>query len=174
MAASTDRIEKRVLLRAPLARVWRAVSDAGEFGRWFGVRLEGPFVAGERLSGRIVPTEVDAHVAKMQEPYTGLPFDIVVERIEPMRLFSFRWHPSAVDRGADYSREPMTLVEFVLEEAPGGTMLTITESGFDSLPPERRAEAYRGNEGGWEAQLTLVGKYLALYAGAGAEAEAEA
>lgn len=160
MSSSTDRIEKQVLLKAPLERVWHALSDAGAFGSWFGVRFEGPFVAGEHLTGRMTPTTVDPGVAKAQAAYEGHPFDITVERVEPMRLFSFRWHPHAVDPDVDYTREPTTLVEFVLEEVPDGVRLTVIESGFDRIPLERRAEAFGANEKGWEAQLVLVGKYL--------------
>ena len=161
MASSTDRIEKRILLRAPIERVWSAISDAEEFGSWFGVRFNGPFRAGEHLTGQIVPTTVDVDVAESQKPYEGRHFDITVDRVEPTRLFSFRWHPYAVDPEIDYSREPTTLVVFELEETPDGTMLAITESGFDRIPLARRAEAFSMNEQGWEAQLTLVEKYLA-------------
>ncbi|HEY2510885.1 MAG TPA: SRPBCC family protein [Polyangiaceae bacterium] len=157
----TDRIEKKTLLRAPLERVWRAVSDAKEFGAWFGVDFDGPFVAGAPLVGKIAPTKADPEVAKSQEPYAGKRFEIVVDRIEPRRLFSFRWHPFAVDPNHDYTSEPMTLVSFELEEADGGTHLTITESGFDRIPLARRAKAFTMNEGGWTAQVTLIGKYLA-------------
>ncbi len=160
MAASTDRIEKTVLLRAPLARVWRAVSDAKEFGTWFGVEFDGPFVAGARVTGRIVPAKVDPEVAKMQQPYAGMPFDFTVDRIEPMRLFSFRWHPFAIDPKVDYSSEPTTLVVFQLEEAAGATKLVITESGFDRIPLERRAKAFTANEQGWAAQARLIEKYV--------------
>lgn len=161
MASSTDCIEKRVLLHAPLERVWNAISDAQEFGSWFGVRFDGPFVAGEHLTGRIVPTTVDLDVAERQKPYEGLRFDITVDRIEPMRLFSFRWHPYAVQPEIDYSQEPTTLVVLALEDTPDGTVLTITESGFDRIPLARRAKAFEMNEQGWEAQLTLVEKHLA-------------
>ena len=161
MAASSDRIQKQVLLRAPRDRVWRAISDAKEFGTWFGVAFEGPFVAGAHLSAQIVPTKVDAEVAKAQEPHSGMRFEITIDRIEPMRLFSFRWHPAAVEPGVDYSKEPTTLVTFELEEAEGGTRVTITESGFDRLPPERRAKAFGMNEQGWAAQAKLIEKYLA-------------
>jgi uncharacterized protein YndB with AHSA1/START domain len=162
MAASTDRIEKQVLLKAPRERVWRAISDAREFGSWFGLSVAGPFVAGERVTARIVPTTVDAEVAKTQQPYEGTAFELSIERMEPPRLFSFRWHPGAVEKGVDYSKEPTTLVEFALEEAPGGTLLTITESGFDRIPLARRARAFAGNEVGWSAQLKLIEKFLAL------------
>lgn len=161
MGADTDRIQKRVILRAPLERVWNAVSDSSRFGDWFGVRFEGPFVAGMAIKGKIVPTKADPDVAKMQEPYSGMPFDCIVERIEPMKLFSFRWHPFAVDPGVDYSKEPTTLVTFELEPVPGGTQLTITESGFDSIPLSRRAKAFEMNEHGWAGQTRLIEKYLA-------------
>lgn len=159
--SSTDRIEKQVLLKAPRARIWRALTDSREFGRWFGVRFDGPFVAGQPLQGAITPTEVDPAVARAQEPYAGKRFDIVVDQIEPQRLFSFRWHPYAVDPAEDYSAEPMTLVAFTLEDAPGGILLTVTETGFDRVPIARRAKAFTANEGGWAIQVTLIGKYLA-------------
>jgi uncharacterized protein YndB with AHSA1/START domain len=161
MVTASDRIEKTILLRAPLARVWRAISDAKEFGSWFGVAFDGPFVAGSRLTGRIVPTRADPEVAKAQEPYAGKTFECSIDRIEPMRLFSFRWHPYAVDPGIDYSKEPTTLVVFELEEAEGGTRLTITESGFDRIPAARRAEAFTRNDQGWTAQTKLLEKHLA-------------
>jgi uncharacterized protein YndB with AHSA1/START domain len=160
-ANSTDRIEKTILLHAPHGRVWRAISDAKQFGSWFGVEFDGPFVAGARLTGRIVPTQVDAEVAKAQEPYAGKTFECSIERIEPMRIFSFRWHPYAVDADVDYSSEPTTLVEFELDESAGGTKLTITESGFDRIPLERRAKAFASNQDGWAAQTNLLEKYLA-------------
>jgi uncharacterized protein YndB with AHSA1/START domain len=160
MGSETDRIEKNVLLHAPRERVWRAISDSREFGRWFGVELDGPFVAGARMTGRIVPTTVDPEVARAQEPYRGRTFELTVDRVQPMRLFSFRWHPFAVDPGVDYSKEPTTLIEFELEEVPGGTMLTITESGFDRIPLARRAQAFASNEQGWAAQARLIEKYL--------------
>jgi uncharacterized protein YndB with AHSA1/START domain len=158
---STDRIEKRILLRAPRERVWRAISDAKEFGSWFGVAFDGPFTQGARLTGKITPTTVDAEVAKMQEPYAGKAFDFTVERIEPMQRISFRWHPYAVEPGVDYSKEPTTLIEFELAEAAGGILLKISESGFDQIPLARRAKAFKANEGGWEIQTHLIEKYLA-------------
>ena len=158
---NTDRIEKKVLLRAPVERVWSAISDARQFGLWFGVAFDGPFVAGRPLTGRIVPTTVDAEVARLQKPYEGFAFEIVVDRIEPMRLFSFRWHPYAMEPGVDYSKEPMTLVSFTLEEVEGGTQLTISESGFDRIPLARRAKAFTANEGGWSKQIELIAVYVA-------------
>jgi uncharacterized protein YndB with AHSA1/START domain len=166
MSSSTDRIEKTVLLRAPRERVWRAISDSKEFGTWFGVALEGPFVAGASVKGRIVPTQVDREVAKMQEPYSGLAFEWHIERVEPMKALTFRWHPGAVERGVDYSKEPATLVSFQLEDAAGGTRLQITESGFDSIPLERRAKAFAGNDEGWTLQCRLIQKYLVAAKGA--------
>lgn len=161
MAGTTDRIEKTTLLRAPLDRVWRAISDSKQFGSWFGVEFDGPFVAGTHVTGRIVPTSVDAEIAKSQEPYRGRPFDFTIVRMEPMRLFSFRWHPFAVDPNVDYSKEPTTLVELALEQVAEGTKLVITESGFDQVPLERRAKAFEMNEQGWAAQAELIAKYLA-------------
>ena len=164
MASNTDRIEKKVLLRAPQERVWRAISDSRQFGIWFGVAFEEPFVAGKPITGKMVATSVDAEIAARQKPYIGLPFKFEVDRIEPMSLFSFRWHPFAMDKNVDYSKEPSTLVVFELEEATGGTMLTVTESGFDRIPLERRAKAFAANEGGWAAQMNLIEKYLAAAA----------
>jgi uncharacterized protein YndB with AHSA1/START domain len=164
MASSTDRIEKRIVLRAPVDRVWRAISDAKEFGRWFGVQFDGPFVAGTRLVGRIRPTEVDPDVAKLQEEHRDKPFEWTIERIEPTKHMSFRWHPFAVDPNHDYSAEPTTLIVFELEKVQGGTQLTITESGFDGIPLARRAEAFAANSEGWSHQMNLIEKYLAVAA----------
>lgn len=162
---NTDRIEKRILLPATRERVWRAISDAQNFGAWFGVQFAGPFVAGEQLRGRIFPTQVDPEVAKLQEPHTGQPFVIVVDCIEPQTRFAFRWHPFAIDPDKDYSQEPMTLVAFDLAEAESGTLLTISESGFDQIPLERRAAAFRANDGGWSHQARLIEKFLAMHSG---------
>jgi uncharacterized protein YndB with AHSA1/START domain len=161
--SQTDRIEKQILLRASLDRVWSAISDAQQFGRWFGVRFDAPFTAGTRLTGRITPTSVDAEIAKAQQPHAGTAFAVWVERIEPQRALAFRWHPYAIESTVDYSQEPTTLVEFVLAAAPGGTLLTITESGFDQIPLARRAEAFKSNELGWAAQTLLIEKYLASH-----------
>lgn len=158
---STDRIEKKILLRAPRKRIWRALSDSTEFGTWFGVKFEGPFTPGARVRGTIVGTKVDADVAKAQKEYAGIPFDIIIDRIEPERLFSFRWHPNAVERGVDYSHEPTTLIVFTLEEVANGVMLTVTESGFDQIPLARRAKAFEANEQGWGMVVKLIEKHLA-------------
>ncbi len=161
MTTNTDRIQKRVVLRAPLARVWSAISDATQFGSWFGVAFDGPFSPGKSMKGTIVPTTVDPDVAKTQQAYAGAKFEFTVDRIEPMSLFSFRWHPFAVDPAVDYSGEPTTLVTFELAPTPEGTQLTITESGFDRVPAHRRAKAFEMNGQGWSAQMKLVEKYVA-------------
>ena len=157
---TTDRIEKNIMLRAPIEHVWRAISDPEQFGRWFGVRFDGPFASGTRLTGRIVPTTADSEVAKLQEPHEGKAFEITIGRMEPMRYFSFRWHPFAVEPEVDYSNEPTTLVEFTLEEQSEGVLLTVTESGFDQIPIARRARAFTANEAGWSHQIKLIEKYL--------------
>ncbi|HVV84401.1 MAG TPA: SRPBCC family protein [Kofleriaceae bacterium] len=157
MAALIDRIEKEIVLAAPLSRVWAAIGDAQQFGQWFGARFDGPFEEGKDLSGTIQPTTVDPEVAKQQQPYAGTPFTISVVRVEEMRRLAFRWHPGPP--GADPA-EPTTLVELELSEVPGGTRLLLTESGFDRLPPGRRVQAFTGNEAGWEHQLRLIQAFL--------------
>jgi uncharacterized protein YndB with AHSA1/START domain len=156
-----DKVVKTIILKAPQSRVWSAISRAEAFGAWFGAAFDGPFVPNTKLSGKIVPTQVDPEVAKHQEPHTGKKFDITIDRIEPERLLSFRWHPYEIDPNVESSHEPTTLVTFELAAVEGGTRLTITESGFDKIPLRRRAEAFKANEGGWEHQTKLVEKYLA-------------
>lgn len=156
----TDRIEKKILLRAPRKRVWRALADSTEFGTWFGMRFNGPFEPGAVMRGVIVPTTVDAEVAKAQKSHEGTPFEITIEQMEPERLFSFRWHPGAIDPTVDYSVEPTTLVEFTLEETPEGVLLTLTESGFDRIPLARRAKAFASNESGWSMMMGVIEKYV--------------
>jgi uncharacterized protein YndB with AHSA1/START domain len=147
---STDRIEKSIFLRAPRSRVWRAIANAEEFGAWFGAKLEGGFAPGARITGRItIPG------------YEHLILEITIERVDPERLFSYRWHPYAIDPGVDYSGEPTTLVEFRLEDAPGGTRLTVIESGFDRIPASRRAEAFRMNDQGWAQQMKNIERHVA-------------
>lgn len=155
-----DRIEKKILLRAPRKRVWRALSDSTEFGNWFGVKFDGPFAPGASVRGVIVPTTVNAEVAKAQKEYEGTPFEITVEQMEPERLFSFRWHPFAVERGVDYSAEATTLIVFALEDVANGVMLTVTESGFDRIPLARQAKAFTANEQGWSMVVKLIEEYL--------------
>jgi uncharacterized protein YndB with AHSA1/START domain len=156
-----DQIEKHITLRAPLARVWSALTDSKQFGAWFGCLFDAPFESGKSISGTIQPTKVDPEVAKLQAPHAGTPFQITIDRIEPMRVFSFRWHPYPVESSADAASAPTTLVMFELREVEAGaTHLTITESGFSAVPLERRAQAFTANEGGWEHQTTLITKYL--------------
>src|SRR5574337_550879 len=142
---NTDRIEKRIELKAPVVRVWRALTDYRQFGEWFRVKLDGPFVPGLVSHGRMT-----------YPGYEHVKWYAVVQKMEPERLFSFTWpHPKSFDL-EDYSKEPFTLVEFRLEKTAGGTLLTVTESGFDQLPADRRAEAYRSNEGGWTEQMKNI------------------
>ena len=157
---NTDRIEKKVLLRATRSRVWRALADSAEFGTWFGMKFDRPFAPGAAVRGVIAPTTVDAEAAKAQKDYEGMPFEITIDRMEPEKLFSFRWQPFAVEPGVDYSAEPTTLVVFDLGEAAGGILLTVTESGFDRISPERRAKAFAVNEGGWAMSVKLIEQYL--------------
>ena len=145
---STDRIEKEIVVRAPRSRVWRAISDAKEFGEWFRVELKDAFSPGAPARGRI-----------LHPGYEHLTLEVQVERVEPERLFSYRWHPYAVDPKKDYSSEPTTLVVFELSDVPKGTRVKVTESGFDKIPLERRAEAFRMNSGGWEAQMQNIARY---------------
>jgi uncharacterized protein YndB with AHSA1/START domain len=150
MADSSNRIEKRIELAAPISRVWRALTDYREFGDWFRVRLEGPFVPGERSRGMIT-----------WPGYEHVVWKAVVRRMEPESLFSFTWHPYSVDPNVDYSVEPTTLVEFRLEKTATGTLLLLTESGFENIPAERRAEAFLRNDGGWSQQVKNIEAYVA-------------
>lgn len=154
---STDRIVKSTLLRAPLSRVWRALTDSAEFGAWFGMRVDGPFEAGRVLNATIVPTTVDDEVAKAQKPYEGMAFTLSVERVEPERLFSFRWTHPIEPTGKE---PPSTLVEFTLEQRDDGVLITVTESGFESIPLDRRAAMFEGNAEGWAIQMRLISEYL--------------
>lgn len=144
-----DRIEKQVELKAPVSRVWRALTDYREFGEWFRVKLEGPFVAGKAAGGYIT-----------WPGYEHLRMEIVVQKMEPERLFSYTWHPYGIDPKVDYSKETPTLVEFQLEKSARGTLLIMTESGFDKVPAERRAEAFRMNDNGWTQQMKNMESYV--------------
>ena len=155
-----DRIEKQIVLKAPRERVWQAIVDSGRFGTGFGVEFDGPFVEHARVAGRIVPTQVDEEIAAMQEPWAGMACDFFVERIRPMDRFAFRWHAYPEGPDEDPTGAHMTLVEFHLEDAEGGTRLTITESGFDRVPAAHRAKAFTDNEGGWTMQVALIAKYV--------------
>jgi uncharacterized protein YndB with AHSA1/START domain len=147
---STDRIERQIVLRARKSRVWRALTSASEFGQWFGVRLDGPFTPGARVRGAVT-----------HPGYEHLTFDIVIDRVEPERLFSWRWHPHPIDTSYDYAKEPTTLVVFELEEVADGTLLKVVESGFDQIPAARRLEAFRGNDEGWTVQMQQIERYVA-------------
>jgi uncharacterized protein YndB with AHSA1/START domain len=147
---ATDRIEKQILLDAPRSRVWRALTDVSQFNAWFGVALTTPFEPGAEISGKISIRN-----------YEQVTMRIWIERMERERFFSFRWHPYAIEPGVDYSTEPRTLVTFTLEDATGGTRLTIVESGFDAIPESRRAQAFTMNEKGWAAQAENIQKFLA-------------
>jgi uncharacterized protein YndB with AHSA1/START domain len=168
--SSFDKIEKRVTLRAPVSRVWRAVANAKEFGRWFGINLDGDFVAGKPITGTFSNLPSEAAILDYQKRLglppskVRLPEESIVfctpERIEPEQYFSFRWIPYGIDADVDPHAEPMTLVEFRLEAVAEGTLLTIVESGFDRVPAHRRERAFRMNEGGWTAQAENVRKYV--------------
>jgi uncharacterized protein YndB with AHSA1/START domain len=149
MTTSTDRIEKQVLLKAPLTRVWRALTDSAEFGTWFRVKLNTPFVKGKPISGPV-----------LHPGYEHLTWTVTVEEMVPERRFSWRWRPHAIDPNKDYSKEPTTLVVFELTEVPGGTLLKVTESGFDGIPLDRRDTAYRGNSEGWTIQMGNIERHV--------------
>jgi uncharacterized protein YndB with AHSA1/START domain len=146
----SNSIEKQIEIEAPVSRVWRALTDHREFGEWFRVKLDGPFVPGEVSRGHIT-----------YPGYEHLKWEVTIREMVPERLFSFTWHPYAVDPDSDYSGEPTTLVEFRVEPKDGGTLLVVTESGFDAIPKERRFEAYRMNEGGWAEQMKNIETHVA-------------
>ena len=145
----TDRIEKTVELNAPIERMWRALTDPAEFGEWFKVKLDGPFTPGQPTRGHIT-----------HPGYEHVAWESRTVKMEKPRLFSFTWHPYAIDPGVDYSDEPPTLVEFRLEPTPNGTRLTVVESGFDALPSHRRADALRMNDSGWAEQTRNIKAYV--------------
>ena len=147
---ANDRIEKQIELKAPVSRVWRALTDYREFGEWFRVKLEGPFVVGQVAGGYIT-----------WPGYEHVRMEIVVQKIEPERSFSYTWHPYSIDAKVDYSQEAPTLVEFTLEKSASGTLLVLTESGFDKVPSDRRAEAFRMNDNGWTQQMKNIESYVA-------------
>jgi len=149
VTSSTDKIEKRVVLKAPQARVWRAISDSGEFGTWFQMRFESAFAEGKAVKAQVLVPGYEHVKAEFQ-----------IVRISPQDYFAYRWHPYAVDPKVDYSGEPTTLVEFRLTPSGQDTVLTIVESGFDQIPPARRAEAFRMNDGGWTAQVKNIERYV--------------
>jgi uncharacterized protein YndB with AHSA1/START domain len=151
MNTSTDRIERKIVLKAPRARVWRALTNVGEFNSWFGVKLQGQqFTAGRTFSGPVT-----------HPGYEHISMEMTIEKIEPERLMSWRWHPNAIDPEVDYSSEPTSLVEFQLQDAVGGTLLTVVESGIDNIPVARRLQVFRMNSEGWEIQMKNIEKHVA-------------
>jgi uncharacterized protein YndB with AHSA1/START domain len=146
-----QQIEKRIELKAPVSRVWRALTDHDEFGLWFGVKLTTAFAPGQISRGHIT-----------YPGYEHVIMEVVVQKIEPERLFSFTWHPYAIDPKVDYSKEVPTLVEFRLEKtAAGGTLLSVTESGFENLPAHRRPDVLRMNDSGWAEQMQNIERHVA-------------
>jgi uncharacterized protein YndB with AHSA1/START domain len=151
MSTSTDRIERKILLKAPRARVWRALSNAEEFGKWFGVDFKGKtFIAGKPVQGNVT-----------YPGYEHVVMEIYIERVVPERMLSWRWHPAAIDPAVDYSQEPTTLVVFELAAAEGGVLLTVVESGLDGIPLARRATVHRLNSSGWDEQMRNIEKHVA-------------
>jgi uncharacterized protein YndB with AHSA1/START domain len=142
-------IEKQIEIAAPVSRVWIALTASRQFGEWFKVKMDGPFVAGQPISGQIT-----------HSGYEHLRMEIVVKTIEPKTRFSFTWHPYAIDPKVDYSQEESTLIEFRLQATAGGTLLTVTESGFEKIPAARRAEAFLRNDGGWAQQMKNIEAYV--------------
>ena len=149
IVSSTDKIEKRAVLKSPRSRVWRAIADSQEFGTWFRMVFDGPFVEGKTVRGRVTYPGYEHVIGELQ-----------IVRIQPESYFAYRWHPFAVDMTMDYSSEPTTLVEFRLEDAGSDTALTVVESGFDKIPVSRRAEAFRMNEGGWTEQVKNITEHV--------------
>lgn len=151
MSPSTDRIERKIVLKATRARVWQALTHIEEFNSWFRVRIPGTtFVAGQKYSGRVA-----------YPGYEHLVFEITIEKADPQRLFSWRWHPAAIDPKVDYSNEPTTLVEFQLQDAAEGTLLTVVESGIDRIPAQRRLDVFRMNSSGWDEQIRNIEQHVA-------------
>ena len=150
MNTSTDRIERKIVLKATRARVWRALTNIEEFNSWFGVRLQGTqFTAGGKFSGQVA-----------NPGYEHIVMELTVEKSEPERLLSWRWHPNAIDPKKDYSSEPTSLVEFRLEDVDGGTLLTLVESGIEQIPVARRLDVFRNNSRGWDAQMKNIEKHV--------------
>ncbi|HJZ73066.1 MAG TPA: SRPBCC family protein [Vicinamibacterales bacterium] len=147
-AVQSDRIEKRIVVRAPRSRVWRALTDSHEFGRWFGVRPDGPFKPGARSTGAVT-----------HKGYEHLIWDVTIVSMEPESRFSWRWHPGEVN-APDVAHEPTTLVVFELEDVEGGTLVKVIETGFDAIPATRRADAFRSNDGGWGEQMEAIRRHV--------------
>ena len=144
-----NKIEKQIEIAAPMARVWRALTDYREFGEWFQVTLENPFVVGQTVGGQLT-----------FPGYEHVRMEVVVKAIEPEHYFAYSWHPNAVDPKVDYSKETPTLVEFRLTKTATGTLVTVTESGFEHLPHARREIALLRNAAGWQQQLGSLKAYV--------------
>jgi uncharacterized protein YndB with AHSA1/START domain len=167
---TSDRIEKRITLHAPIARVWRALTDVREFSRWFGFTLDGPFLPGRVIRGTFDGALNEAAIMDAQRAAGVTPSRLkmpqgrfvfgTIERVEPQHTFSYRWIPYGIDAEADLENEPTTLVEFRLEEDGDKTRLTVVESGFDAVPPHRRARAFHMNSGGWSAQVENLRRHV--------------
>ena len=151
-----DRIEKSAVLHASLERVWQAVSDSGQFGTWFGMEIDQPFVEGTTVMGVMSATAVDDEIAAQQKPHAGAPCPLRIVTVDPPKRLAFRWNPVPDPEFADVT----TLVEFTLTEVDDGVLLEIVESGFDALPASHRTTAFDNNSGGWAAQLNLIGRYV--------------
>lgn len=147
----TDQIEKNIALQAPVSRVWQALTDYRQFGLWFGAEMDGPFIPGHTVHGKMGPSAGQ---------YEGMAWSIDIKQVQPEMLFSFSWHPYAVDPARDYTAEPQTLVVFRLAPSSNGTLLTVTESGFDKLPADRRARAFDMNQGGWAGQMQNLARHV--------------
>lgn len=148
-APSTDRIEKQFTVKVRRSRVWRAISNADEMGKWFGMAFDAPFAPGAKINARLTSPK-----------YAHVTLEMVIDAVKPETYFSYRWHPGALDTSVDYTVEPMTLVEFTLRDVAEGTEITIVESGFDKLPANRRGEAFRMNQGGWNGQAKNLAAYV--------------
>jgi uncharacterized protein YndB with AHSA1/START domain len=150
MSSSTDRIERKVVLKATRARVWQVLTNIEEFNSWFRVKVPGKtFTAGQKYSGNVA-----------YPGYEHVVFEVTIEKAEPQELLSWRWHPAAIDPKVDYSSEPTTLVEFQLQDAAGGTLLTVVETGIDKIPVSRRLEVFRMNSEGWDGQMQNIEKHV--------------
>ncbi|MBT2374744.1 SRPBCC family protein [Pseudomonas fluorescens] len=148
-----DRIERKVLLKAPHERVWQALTDAEQFGSWFGIDLKGKqFVPGQAIAAQIT-----------FPGYEHVKWNARIERIEPQKLFSFSWHPYAIEEGIDYDSETPTLVEFALEDYAEGTLLRVVESGFLTIPQSRREKAFKMNSRGWDEQMNNIEIHLTKF-----------
>ncbi len=146
---SQDRIEKVVDLKAPVARVWSALTDHREFGEWFRVSLDGPFQVGALTTGRMTFPGCE-----------HMKWESVTEELVEERLFAFSWPPSAIDPDTEYDVGAKVVVEFRLQAIYGGTRLTIVESGFLQFPESKRLEVLRSNQEGWNIQAQHIATHV--------------